>query len=731
MSKPDVGAKIAKLRQEIVRHDRLYYVDAAPEVGDFEYDKLMRELQELEAAHPEFATPASPTRRAGGEPIDGFVTVEHRLPMISIDNTYSEAELRAWGQRVNKGLGLAAKEAEGGTLFTGGEGAAVGVDFVCTPKIDGVAVALIYEDGKLVRALTRGDGVRGDDITSNIRTVRAVPLDLNEVHPGKSKAIPPVLEVRGEVYMTFDTLAKLNAAREEAGEEPMANPRNAAAGGLKQLDPKAAAKRELRFYAHSRGIVEPDGFGSFWDFLEAAKGWGLPIEPSTERLRGIDAVWEYVKAFDHDRRKLPFPTDGVVVTVDAITQQRKLGFTTKAPRWRIAFKYAPDQAVTKLLRVDWQVGKSGKLTPRATMEPVVLGGTTVVHATLHNLGEIRKRDLHEGDSVVIEKAGEVIPQIVEVKKEERPRGAKPLAPLTKCPDCGGPLEIVYDSKRIGEIEQWKKKASKAKEAGGPAPDELETLTELDETARICINPECPAQFLEKLIWFGHRGQMDIEGLGEKMAVALTGAGLVHHFADLYALKLEQLIELDRMGEKSAMNLLAGIEESKSRGLAKLLGSLGIRHIGSSTSRTLAKHFIDMDALRGATEADLTAVPDVGPIVAHSLHSWLHSAVGRGAIERLEKAGVDMKSREYHAARKAAEAGGPFAGKTIVLTGTLANFKREELAEKLQSLGAKVTGSVSKKTDLVIAGEEAGSKLDKARALGVPVWDEAELVKHLR
>ncbi len=740
MTRPDVAARIAHLREEIARHDRLYYVEATPVISDFEYDKLMKELIELETAHPELRSAESPSQRVGGEPIEGFETVEHAVPMISIDNTYSEEEVHAWGDRVRKGLGLTAT-GEGGLFAGGDEAKDGGVKFVCEPKVDGVAVSLMYEDGKLVRAVTRGDGTRGDDVTVNARTIKSIPLMLKHGDKrAKTPEIPAKMEIRGEVFMSFASFARNNMEREEAGDAVFANPRNSTAGTLKQLDPKIVARRGLGFFAHSRGLVAPDPFETFAEYLEALKAWGVPVVPHTETVDGIEAMLKYIRDYGTARRSEPYPVDGVVVTVDRFDHQKKLGMTTKAPRWRIAYKYAPDQATTKLMKVDWQVGKSGKLTPRATMEPVELAGTVVQHATLHNLGEIRKRDLHENDTVVIEKAGEIIPQVVEVKKDKRERGAKPIAAPTKCPECGGPVETVYDSRRMAEFASWKKKTEKEAELAkkeGRAPkkiDEPAKLTELDETIRLCINPECPAQFLEKLIWFAGRAQMDIEGLGEKSAEQLIAANLVHHFADIYSLKLEQVAGLERMGEKSAMNLLAGIEESKKRGMSKLLGSLGIRQIGSSTSRAMAQHYKDIESLRHATPEQLQEVPDVGPIVAASLHKWLHSDAGKQTIDALKAAGVDLRSKEFEAAHKirtdGAAAAGPFAGKTIVLTGTLEHFTRPDLTEKLQQLGAKVSGSVSKNTDLVIAGAEAGSKLDKATALGVTVWDEAELLKHL-
>jgi len=691
----DVAERAKQLRDEIHRHNRLYYVEAQPEISDYDFDQLLKELEKLEAEHPELVTADSPTQRVGGEPVEGWETVEHAVPMMSIDNTYDEDDLRKWGERVVKGLGASAA-----------------VAYVCEPKIDGVAMSLTYEGGTLVRAVTRGDGRRGDDVTANVRTIRAVPLTLDtETGP----AAPDRIEIRGEVFMRFDTFDKINTRREEEGLPTFANPRNFTAGTLKQLDPKVAAERDLRFYAHSRGILEGgDDADSFYEYLETLRAWGVPVEPNTTRVGDVDAVVGFVEDFDVTRRDIGYPTDGVVVKVDRFDQQEELGATSKAPRWCIAYKYAPDQAETRLVRVDWQVGKIGKLTPRATMEPVLLAGTTVSHATLHNFGNITKLDARLGDTVVIEKAGEIIPQVVSVKTDQRNGDETAIDAPERCPKCDGPVEKVYDPKRVKETE---------KEVSDAPP-----LGPADETGRFCLNPECPAQFREKLIHFAGRGQMDIDGLGEKLVDQLLEADMVHHFAELYELTAERLASLDRMGEKSAENVVKAIAGSKDRGLSRVLGSLGIRHVGPSTARALCEHFADIDTLAAADVEKLIEVPDVGAIVAESVHKYLHSDAGRDTLEALRKVGVDVTSREYGEKPEAGD--NAFAGKTIVLTGTLEHYKRNELKTKLQDLGAKVSGSVSKKTDLVIAGEEAGSKLDKANKLGVEVWDEARLMQEL-
>lgn len=673
--------RVAELRTQLDRHNRLYYVEARPEISDAGYDRLLRELADLEAAHPELATPDSPTQRVGGEPIEGFRTVEHAARMYSIDNTYSRGELEAWAGRVRKAMG---------------EGVAAA--FIVEPKIDGVAVSLRYEGGRLVQALTRGDGHRGDDITHNVRTIAAVPLQLTpgSTGTGHGPAHPRVLEVRGEVFMLNSAFARLNQARQAAGEEPFANPRNMTAGTLKQLDPRQVAQRKLRFMAHGRGVIEPaPPFKTQHDMLAWLRAWGIPTNPLTRRCETIDEAWTAIEAFQTQRAELDYATDGMVVKVDRFDQQEELGFTSKSPRWAIAYKYAAEQARTKLTRVEWFVGKTGKVTPRATMEPVFVAGTTVTHASLHNADQIVRLGLHEGDTVVIEKAGEIIPQVVEADASQRAPGASPIQPPAHCPGCGQTL-----------------------------------VREADEVDLRCINPECPEQLREKLIWFAGRDQMDIDGLGEKAVLQLADAGLLRSYGDVFALhsQRDRLLELDRMGEKKADNLLAGIEAAKQRGLARVLASLGIRHVGQRAAQVIARQFGDIDALLAATVDDIAAVHEIGPITAESLHTFLHHASGQRVIGELRDAGVRLDEPKATTTTEAS----PVHGKTVVLTGTLESFDRKTLAEKLQALGAKVTGSVSKKTDLVIVGAPgtAGSKLDKARQLGIEVWDEARLLREL-
>lgn len=671
--------RIEELRDLLTRADRAYYVEAAPFMTDSEYDALLRELKSLEESHPEFFDPSSPTQRLGDRPVEGFVTVPHAVPMMSIDNTYSIEDLRAWFRRVVKGLGL-----DGDGLFGGG----TGVPLYCDPKVDGVAINLRYERGELVRAVTRGDGTKGDDVTAQVRTIRAIPLRLGACSP----PVPDVLEVRGEIFMPNAEFERINAEREAAGEPAFANARNATAGTLKNLDPRVAAARRLSFVAHGRGEV------SGWDDLERSSQFfkriqsiGVPVSPLAHVCETIDETIGVIQSFAATRHTLPYGVDGMVVRVDRFDQQEQLGVTSKAPRWCIAFKYPAEQGVTRLLKVDWQVGKNGTLTPRATMEPVFLAGTTVSHATLHNIEEIRRKDIRVGDHVVIEKAGEIIPQVVRVLTEKRNGSEHIIQPPKACPECGGP-------------------------------------TEQDGPKLFCVNPECPAQFREKLKWFVGRGQMDIDGMGEKLVDQLVDAGLVHHFADIFLLTRDQVLRLERMGEKSADNLMQAINEAKGRGLTRVIAGLGIPQIGAAAAKRLARRFRNADELLAASRDDILALEDFGEITTEILHGWLHSHAGRDTFRRLARAGVDLTSHDWR--DPSATVDSPFAGKTIVLTGTLEHFERRELQEKLEALGAKVSGSVSKKTDLVIAGESAGSKLDKARELGVEVWDESQLLAAL-
>jgi DNA ligase (NAD+) len=716
------AARVKELRDLLNRANRAYYADNEPIMSDPEFDRLLAELGKLEQEHPDLDDPESPTHRVGGAPIEGFETFAHARPMLSIDNTYEEATLREWYARVLRGLGID----EDASLFGGGGRPAL----ACDPKIDGLALSVRYENGKLARALTRGDGVRGDDVTHGARTIRSIPLRLE----GDA---PDVLEVRGEVYMPLKEFERINTEREAQGLELYMNPRNAAGGTMKQLDAKVIARRRLSFVAHGRGELSDEGFASsHTDFLKKIRAMGVAAS-KTISCRGIDEAVAAIKAFDTVRHKQEFATDGMVVRVDRLDLQERLGTTAKSPRWIIAYKYPAERKTTILLRVEHQVGKTGKITPRAVMEPVILAGTKVQHATLHNYGRIRdaatetegkRTDIRIGDTVYVEKAGEIIPQVVGVVLAKRARGAEEISAPKKCPECGGPVEIEP-----------------------PEGTENPAL----ETGRRCVNPECPAQVYEKLVWFAGRKQMDIEGLGEKTVEQVRAESRIplNSFADIFRLKdhRDELLALERMGEKKVNNLLEGIEQAKERGLSRVLAGMGIRHVGDVTAKMMARQFKDIDALLEADERLLRqkslsrdearelGLPEepadrpetgLGKETAPVVHEYLHSKVARHTFDQLRKVGVDLTSKEYAPAGAKPKATGPFAGKTVVLTGGLENFERTELSSKLETLGAKVTGSVSKKTDLVIAGSDAGSKLDKARELGIEVWDEAKLLKAL-
>lgn len=733
--------RIHELRELLTRANRAYYADAHPIMSDAEFDRQLAELATLEAKHPELADPDSPTARVGGEPIKGFTTVRHALPMLSIDNTYDEEGVREWVDRIVRGLDPSAakrpKAREENSPLFGSEGegrpaSVPGVRFVCDPKVDGVALSLRYERGKLVRAVTRGDGEKGDDVTYSARAIRAIPVALSS-NDDRAGRVPDVLEVRGEVYMTLKEFERLNRQREEEGEDLYLNPRNTTAGTLKNLDPKLVAARNLSFCAHGRGEISDEAFASSHDeFLARIRSLGVPVTPHLYTCTGVEEVLAAIADFDGKRRGLQYATDGMVVRVDSFEQQAKLGLTSKSPRWAVAFKYPPDRVMTRLIDVLHQVGKTGKITPRAVMEPVLVSGSVVQHATLHNYGQVRQKDIRIGDTVEIEKAGEVIPYVVGVVLDKRPSGARQVVAPDACPKCGGTVE--------------------------PEPPEAVERPEL-ETGRRCINPECPAQVREKLVWFCGRKQMDIEGLGEKTIDQIRADGKIplNTFADIFHLHEHRaaLMEIERMGEKKVDNLLAGIEAAKSRGLAKVLAGMGIRYVGETTSKLLGRNFKDVEALIEAPVWKLMPVavnrlspkkrkelfgldapvdPEyetgLGEDTAEIVRTYLRSEAARQTFAALREAGVDLSAKDYRPTAAAVAATGPFAGKKVVLTGTLDAFDRTTLSERLESMGAKVSGSVSKNTDLVIAGREAGSKLDKARELGVEVWDEARLLQAL-
>lgn len=735
--------EIAKLRDEINEHDYLYYTAAAPRISDREYDKLFARLKELEAAHPNLVTPDSPTQRVGEKLLAGFKHVTHAVPMLSIDNTYNEAELRDFDGRVSRGLDGAKYE------------------YLVDPKIDGVSATLRYEDGALVLAATRGDGKSGDDITANVKTIRAIPLRL------RGKGWPRVLEVRGEVYWPRKAFDAFNAQRMKEGEEPFANPRNATTGALKSLDPKETASRGLAFIAHGFGQIAGAEFQRASELFAAVKKWGVPVSPHQTLCKSIDVVVQFVNDWETRRHKLEYETDGLVIKIDRLDQRDALGATSRFPRWCIAYKYAAEQAESKLLNVDFQVGKLGTITPRAVMEPVQLSGTTVRHASLHNFDQVARLGadhggLHVGDTVLVEKAGEIIPQVIRITKKGSPRG-RLVEPPNKCPVCNGDIE---------------------KDEGG--------------VYIRCINPSCDAQIKERLKFFCGRDQMDIEGVGEALVEQLVDQGWVHSYADLYKIANEEAerpgkwrdklaamtFEQERrteegikkqtvqLGEKRADKLLEGIERSKKQPLARVLAALNIRHVGSSTAELLAEHFLTMEALAKAAtttpspskgegptpkrvkrssqrttapslfgaDADddsqtappvkskppadpLQEIEGIGPEVAATIRHFFTSAAGRKTWQALRDAGVNMTQP-----RRAKSDHQPLAGKTLVVTGTLKGYSRSEIEKLIKDLGGKVASSVSKKTDYLVCGEDVGSKLEKAKELGVEVLTESQFVE---
>ncbi|MBN1391516.1 MAG: NAD-dependent DNA ligase LigA [Sedimentisphaerales bacterium] len=659
--------QIEKLRAEIRRHDYLYYVLNQPEISDQQYDKLFAELKSLEEKHPELITPDSPTQRVSGQPLEGFKNVRHAVPMLSMDNTYSAEELRAFDERVAKGL-------EGQDY-----------DYVVELKIDGVASSLRYERGMLVTGATRGDGRVGDDITANVRTIKAVPLSLI----GDKAKIPDVLEVRGEVYMPTKSFVALNKHREREGEALFANPRNATAGSLKLLDSKITAQRNLAFFAYATGEVSQPLAKDHYETLQMFKKLGLPVNPNIKKARDIDEVIEICNSWADKRQDLPYQTDGMVIKVNNLHQREILGFTGRAPRWCISYKFAAEQAETAVESIDVQVGKGGTLTPVANLAPVLLAGTTVKRATLHNFDQVARLDVREGDTVIIEKAGEIIPQVVEVKKERRPKGTTPFKPPKKCPNCGG--DVKKDTEGV---------------------------------FLRCVNLHCLGQLKERVRYFAGRGQMDIENLGEALIEQLVDSGLVKNFADIYKLTKEDLVELERMADKSAQNVIDSIKASKTRPLWRLVAGLGIRHIGVQTAQDLAEHFGSLKDLMNASQTELDAIEQIGEKVAESVYEFFHNDRNVSVIEALLAAGVKPELP------KKTKAEGKLAGKTVVVTGTLENFSRQQAEQAIRDAGGKATSSVSKNTDFVLAGENPGSKLDKARKLGVKVITEKEFMEML-
>ena len=662
-------AEAEKLRREIRHNEYLYYVLDAPEITDAEYDRMMVRLRELEARYPDSIPADSPTQRVGGRASSQFTEVRHLEPLLSLGNVFSAEELRAFDERVRSGLPAGSK-----------------VEYVMEPKIDGLACSLIYENGKLVRAATRGDGVVGENVTANVRTIRSIPLML-KVPEGE--AVPELLDVRGEVYMPRQAFMRLNEQRAERGESEFANPRNAAAGSLRQLDPQVTASRSLSFFAYY--LVGEGAQPKHSESLALLARYGFKVSENYKVVENIDEAIKYIGDFNELRQGLSYDTDGAVIKVNDVYQQRILGATGKDPRWATAYKYPPEQAETTLEDIDWRVGRTGVLTPTAVLTPVKLSGSVISRATLHNEDFIRAKDIRIGDRVVINKAGEIIPEVLRVVAEKRTGDEKEVEIPSVCPECGWRVE------RQGE-----------------------------EAAIRCTNPHCPALGREGLIHFVSRDAMNIDGCGPSVINALLDAGLVRDAADLYSLRKEDLLKLERMGEKSADNLLAALDESKKNELDKLLFALGIRHVGAKVARILATEFGSMEKLQQAQPEELAQIRDIGDKIAESAVTWLNVPANIDLVERLAAAGLTMTFTP-----PASQEDNPFFGKTLVFTGTMPTLGRAEAKTMAQDVGAKVSGSVSKKTDYVIAGAEAGSKLEKAQQLGVTVIDEAEFLRMLK
>ncbi len=658
-----------KLRREIRHNEYLYYVLDAPEITDAEYDRMMVRLRELEARYPDSIPADSPTQRVGGRASSQFTEVRHLEPLLSLGNVFSAEELRAFDERVRSGLPADSK-----------------VEYVMEPKIDGLACSLIYENGKLVRAATRGDGVVGENVTANVRTIRSIPLTL-KVPEGE--AVPELLDVRGEVYMPRQAFMRLNEQRAERGESEFANPRNAAAGSLRQLDPQVTASRSLSFFAYY--LVGEGAQPKHSESLALLAHYGFKVSENYKVVENIDEAIKYIGDFNELRQGLSYDTDGAVIKVNDVYQQRILGATGKDPRWATAYKYPPEQAETTLEDIDWRVGRTGVLTPTAVLTPVKLSGSVISRATLHNEDFIRAKDIRIGDRVIINKAGEIIPEVLRVVVEKRTGDEKEVEIPSVCPECGWRVE------RQGE-----------------------------EAAIRCTNPHCPALGREGLIHFVSRDAMNIDGCGPSVINALLDAGLVRDAADLYSLRKEDLLKLERMGEKSADNLLAALDESKKNELDKLLFALGIRHVGAKVARILATEFGSMEKLQQAQPEELAQIRDIGDKIAESAVTWLNVPANIDLVERLAAAGLTMTFTP-----PASQEDNPFFGKTLVFTGTMPTLGRAEAKTMAQDVGAKVSGSVSKKTDYVIAGAEAGSKLEKAQQLGVTVIDEAEFLRMLK
>lgn len=664
MTKPkDAAEKIEALREAIHRHNYLYHVEDRPEISDAEYDRLLRELRALESAHPELITPDSPTQGVGGRVGPAFAPVEHLVAMLSLDNATSPDDLREFEARIRRALPQA------------------NLDFVCEPKIDGLGVALLYERGRFTRGATRGDGRVGEDITQNLRTIKAIPSTLHGPLKDAKR-----LEVRGEVYMPREAFARLNAALEEAGETTFANPRNAAAGAVRQKDPAITATRPLEIFLYHVSVLEPALFDSHWERLQALKKSGFAVNPRSDRCRDIDAVTAYCRRLEGERDELAYDADGAVVKVNDLEQQRRLGATAHHPRWAIAFKFAARQATTRVKGITINVGKTGALTPTAQLEPVELAGVIVSNVSLHNEDEVKRKDVRIGDTVLIERAGDVIPYLVQVVTSKRPGDARPFHMPRACPVCGAPAE-----RPEGEAI-WR-----------------------------CTNVACPAQLKERLFHWGGRRAMDVEHLGEGIIDQLVDREMVRDFADLYELDAEQLAGLERMAEKSATNLVEALNASKGRGLSRVLNGLGIRMVGERAAQLLAARFGSMERLEKAGADDVNEIPGIGPRIAESVARFFHEERNRKIIRRLREVGLDLTEKGV------SDTPGPLTGKTLVLTGGLRGMTRDEAKDAILRLGGRVTGTVSRKTDYVIVGEDPGSKADDAKRLGVTMLDEAQFL----
>ena len=662
----EISDRAAQLRDLINRNNFLYYSADDPEITDAEYDRLLAELKQLETNYPELVTPDSPTQRVGSAPLDKFTQVTHAMPMLSLDNVFDEAELTAFNQRVWDRLNTDAV-----------------ITYAAEPKLDGLAISIRYENGLLMQAATRGDGAVGEDVTENVRTIRNIPLKLH------GKNVPQVVEIRGEIYMPKAGFEKLNQQRLANNEKLFVNPRNAAAGSLRQLDSSVTASRPLSLFCYGLGEIQGmDRPASHTEAMQIIKQWGGAVCPDTKQLQGVDECLDYLHQLGERRTSLPYDIDGVVFKVDDSRLQERLGFVSRAPRWAIAYKFPAQEESTQVLDIEVQVGRTGALTPVARLQPVFVGGVTVSNATLHNEDEVRRKDVRIGDTVIIRRAGDVIPEVVQVVKDKRPATAAEFVMPTNCPVCGAEVERI----------------------------------EGEAVARCSGGLFCGAQRKEAIKHFASRKALDIDGLGDKLVEQLVDAELIKDPADLFYLNKEQFSALERMGEKSAENLVNALEQAKNTRFARFLYALGIREVGEATARSLALHFVELDKLTKAKEDELIEIEDVGPVVAHHIYTFFQQTHNLDVIQRLLDAGINWPEE------KPVYANSELAGKTIVLTGTLENLSRSEAKEKLLALGAKVAGSVSAKTDYVVAGRDAGSKLNKAQSLGIDVVDEATLIQ---